>query len=80
MKNRTKSYCLGGALSAALILLGGVALADAELAPTTDFSQIEPGEDRPGGDTTHFKRLNRAAFSASSANLRVERALDGWVG
>lgn len=80
MKNRTKSYCLGGALSAALILLGGVALADAELAPTTDFSQIEPGEDRPGGDTTHFKRLNRDAFSHSSANMPFEREMDFKVG
>ncbi|EKV29481.1 putative thiol oxidoreductase [Caenispirillum salinarum AK4] len=52
----------------------------AGLAPTTDFSAPEPGEDRPGGDTTHTKRLDRNAFSHSSANMAFEREMNFKVG
>lgn len=50
------------------------------LAPTTDFTRPEPGEERQGGDATHFKPVNRNAFSLSSANMPFERELKFKVG
>ncbi|WP_343562715.1 di-heme oxidoreductase family protein [Kiloniella sp. b19] len=40
----------------------------------------EAGEEKPGGDTSHKKRLNKNAFSHSSANLPFEKELDFKVG
>ncbi len=51
-----------------------------ELAPATDFSAPEPGEDMPGGATTHRKALDRNAFSHSSANMAFEREMNFKVG
>lgn len=50
------------------------------LAPTTDFSAPEAGEDMPGGATSHTKRLDRNAFSHSSANMAFEREMNFKVG
>ncbi|MCB1866005.1 MAG: hypothetical protein KDG50_11280 [Chromatiales bacterium] len=47
---------------------------------TTDFTRAEPGEARPGGDTTHAKQLNKDAFSHASANMSFERELDFKIG
>ena len=49
-------------------------------APATDFSQPEPGERLPGGDTTSKKSVNRNAFSHNAANLPFEKELDFKVG
>lgn len=69
---------------AAGLLAAPIATASAEprdgLAPTTDFSAPEPGEDRPGGAATHDKRLDRNAFSQSSANMAFEREMNFKVG
>lgn len=54
--------------------------AEVSLAPTTDFSAPEAGEERQGGDATHFKALNRNAFSLSSANMAFDRELNFKVG
>lgn len=58
------------------------ALAQAQAAPaaTPDFSKPEEGEALPGGATTHHKRLNRDAFSHSSANMAFEREMDFKIG
>ncbi len=48
--------------------------------PTSDFSQPEAYERRPGGAATIFKILNRSAFSHHSANMPPERQLDFHVG
>ncbi len=53
---------------------------EVSLAPTTDFSAPEPGEVLQGGEGTHFKSLNRNAFSLSSANMAFERELRFKVG
>lgn len=54
--------------------------ARAGLEPATVFSAPEPGEDRPGGAATHDKRLDRNAFSQSSANMAFEREMNFKVG
>ncbi|MQX37818.1 di-heme oxidoredictase family protein [Roseospira navarrensis] len=41
---------------------------------------FEPGEDRPGGETTHDKARDRNAFSHSSANMAFDREMDFKVG
>lgn len=46
----------------------------------TANAPLEPGEDRPGGDATHFRPLDRNAFSHASANLGFERELQFKVG
>lgn len=43
-------------------------------------SGLEPGEDRPGGATTHHKALNADAFSHPSANMAFAREMDFKVG
>ncbi len=53
---------------------------EAVIQPTTDFSEPEPFEVRPGGGTTVFKLLNRHAFSHPSANMPFGRQLDFNVG
>jgi len=50
------------------------------LEPFQDFSKAEQGEHLPGGTATSRKRLNRNAFSHSSANMSFERELDFKIG
>lgn len=45
-----------------------------------DFSQAQPGEHLPGGDTTHRKKLNSKAFMHPIANMPFEQQLDFRVG
>lgn len=74
---------LGRGLLAACVIATFSATAAAietPLAPTSDFSRPEDGEVKQGGDATHFKRINRNAFSHSSANIAFERELDFKVG
>ncbi|MCA1971688.1 MAG: thiol oxidoreductase [Caenispirillum sp.] len=52
----------------------------AGLAAAADFSAPEPGEDMPGGATSHRKALDRNAFSNSSANMAFEREMNFKVG
>jgi CxxC motif-containing protein (DUF1111 family) len=54
---------------------------DALLAPTTDFSKIEQGEDKPGGGATSHGSVDSAnAFSLSSGNMNFKRELDFKIG
>jgi CxxC motif-containing protein (DUF1111 family) len=83
---------LGGALlvGACLPLLTGVASTyatdevagiEALLAPTTDFSKLEQGEDKPGGGATSRGSTDTAnAFSLSSGNMGFRRELDFKIG
>ena len=48
--------------------------------PTDDFTKAEPGEALPGGTTTSRKKVNRNAFSHSSANMAFDKELDFKVG
>jgi CxxC motif-containing protein (DUF1111 family) len=73
------------ALGLALPLLAGVWQvygADAPaLAPTTDFSKPESGEDQPGGEATSRGSVDNAdAFSHSSGNLGFKREMDFKIG
>ena len=81
---------LGGAFGAALPLLAGVLQiygegADAAIrglvTPTTDFSKLETGEDKPGGGATSRGSTNTAnAFSLSSGNMDFKRELNFKIG
>ena len=83
---------LGGAIAfgAALPLLAGVLQSYGEgadaaiqtlLAPTTDFSKLETGEDKPGGGATSRGSTNTAnAFSLSSGNMDFKRELNFKIG
>lgn len=89
---RAYRACLGGAIAfgAALpLLVGAVATygtgvaegLESLLAPTTDFSKLEQGEDRPGGGATSRGSTNtRNAFSLSSGNMGFRRELDFKIG
>jgi len=44
------------------------------------YSSIEPGEQFPGGATTHRKKINKNAFSHGSANMSFEKELDFKIG
>ena len=89
---RARRAWLGGAIAfgAALPLLAGVlqsygedvgAAAQALLAPTADFSKLEPGEDKPGGGATSRGSTNTAnAFSLSSGNMDFKRELNFKIG
>ena len=60
---------------------GAEAGIDALLAPTTDFSKIEQGEEKPGGGATSRGSVETPnAFSLSSGNMDFERELDFKVG
>jgi CxxC motif-containing protein (DUF1111 family) len=49
--------------------------------PTTDFTKLEPGEDKPGGGATSRGSTGTAnAFSLSSGNMDFKRELDFKVG
>lgn len=75
-----------GVLTAFLPAAGSGVLAQSALAaspsssPAPDFSKPEEGEALPGGAATHHKRLNRDAFSLSSANMAFEREMNFKVG
>lgn len=45
-----------------------------------DFSRPEPGEEMPGGATSHSKALNQDAFSHSSANMSFAKEMDFKIG
>ncbi len=84
--NRAKAW-LGGALvlGACLPLAAGAATstddARALLAPATDFTKPEPGEDMPGGDATSRASTGNAnAFSSSSGNMGFRKELDFKIG
>jgi CxxC motif-containing protein (DUF1111 family) len=50
-------------------------------APTTDFSKLEQGEDKPGGGATSRGSIDTAnAFSLSSGNMGFRRELDFKIG
>ena len=60
---------------------GAEAGIDALLWPTTDFSKIEQGEEKPGGGATSRGGVDTPnAFSLSSGNMDFERELDFKVG
>ena len=83
---------LGGVLlaGACIPLLAGLALQTAEAggagssdagSAAADFSQLEPGEDRPGGDATSRARTDTAnAFSQASGNMGFRKELDFKIG
>jgi CxxC motif-containing protein (DUF1111 family) len=51
------------------------------LAPTTDFSQLEQGEDKPGGEATSRGTVDTPnAFSLSSGNMGFRRELNFKIG
>src|SRR5262249_22274 len=51
------------------------------LAPTTDFTKLEEGENKPGGGATSRGSTDTAnAFSLSSGNMDFRRELDFKVG
>jgi len=51
------------------------------LAPTTDFSKLEQGEDKPGGGATSRGSTDTAnAFSLSSGNMGFRRELNFKIG
>ena len=51
------------------------------LAPTTDFSKLEQGEDKPGGGATSRGSTDtKNAFSLSSGNMNFRRELDFKIG
>jgi CxxC motif-containing protein (DUF1111 family) len=59
---------------------GGAAV-DGLLQPTTDFSKLEMGEDKPGGGATSRGSTSTAnAFSLSSGNMDFKRELDFKIG
>lgn len=62
------------------LLISASAMATASTPNTTDFSQPEPGEQYPGGSTSHTKRHDKKAFSHPSANMRFEQTLDFKIG
>ncbi|MFZ2019323.1 MAG: hypothetical protein WAU90_11710, partial [Methyloceanibacter sp.] len=54
---------------------------DSLLAPTTDFTKLEPGEAKPGGEATSRGSTDTPnAFSLSSGNMDFKRELDFKVG
>jgi CxxC motif-containing protein (DUF1111 family) len=54
---------------------------DTVLAPTTDFSRPEVGEENPGGGATSRGSVdNTNAFSNSSGNMEIKRELDFKIG
>ena len=74
-RSRARTRLLGAIVfGAALPLAAGVwqtygadtQEVDALLAPTTDFSKIEQGEDKPGGGATSRGSVASNAFSLSS--------------
>jgi CxxC motif-containing protein (DUF1111 family) len=89
---KARRACVGGSIAfgAALTLLVGAlqtygqgvdAAMQGLLAPTADFSQLEPGEGKPGGGATSRGSLDTAnAFSLSSGNMDFKRELNFKIG
>jgi len=51
------------------------------LAPPEDFTKLEPGEEKPGGDATSRGSVdNTNAFSHSSGNMSFQKELDFKIG
>ena len=51
------------------------------LAPTADFTKLEPGEEKPGGGATSRGSTNTTnAFSLSSGNMDFKRELNFKIG
>ena len=57
------------------------ASAESLLAPTTDFTKLEPGEDKPGGGATSRGSTDTSnAFSLSSGNMGFRKELSFKIG
>ena len=77
-------------MGACLPLLAGAAVSyatdqeasvEARLAPTSDFTKLEQGEDKPGGGaTSRGSTDNSNAFSLSSGNMGFRKELDFKIG
>ncbi len=52
----------------------------ADLSQGPSFAEPEPGEQFPGGATSHTKLLNQDAFSQPSANMPFEREMNFKIG
>jgi CxxC motif-containing protein (DUF1111 family) len=90
--HRARAALLAGAVlaGAALPLLAGVvatygeaakSVVESLIAPTTDFTKLEAGEDKPGGGATSRGSSSTAnAFSLSSGNMSFRRELDFRIG
>ena len=63
-----------------LFALSAAGLLASAVADPLGVSGLEPGEDLPGGATTHHKRLDKDAYSHASANMSFEREIDFKVG
>ncbi len=89
---QARHACLSGAIAfgAALTLLVGAlqshgqgagAAIESLIAPTSDFTEPEPGEAKPGGGATSRGSTSTAnAFSLSSGNMDFKRELEFKVG
>ena len=89
---QARHACLSGAIAfgAALTLLvgalqshgqGAEAAIESLIAPTSDFTEPEPGEAKPGGGATSRGSTSTAnAFSLSSGNMDFKRELEFKVG
>lgn len=92
LSGRTRRARLIGAIlfGAALPLCAGAIETSGEsmdatgenlIAPTTGFTRLEPGEDKPGGGATSRGSTSTAnAFSLSSGNMDFKRELDFKIG
>ena len=90
--SRARRACLAGAVlfGAALPLCAGAletygedagAAVQSLIQPTTDFSKLEEGEQKPGGGATSRGSTDTAnAFSLSSGNMDFKRELDFKIG
>lgn len=70
----SRQFSLPGSIAVTALAIAVSATAAA------DYSQLQPGEELPGGSTTHHKRLNINAFSQSSANMSFENELNFKLG
>lgn len=82
--NNTRKFC-NGFLALCLMAFPAYAEMSADeraqtLAPTTDFSAAEPGENLPGGTATNTRRFDREAFSQPSQNMSFIDRADFFVG
>ncbi|HKA99753.1 MAG TPA: di-heme oxidoredictase family protein [Methyloceanibacter sp.] len=67
--------------AAALQTHGEDTAAENLISPTTDFTKLEPGEDKPGGGaTSRGSTATPNAFSLSSGNMDFKRELEFKVG
>ncbi len=90
LEGHPRKLTLGAAivLGTSLPLIAGVLVTlatddytPAMVAETQDYSRLEPGEDKPGGDATSRGSVTTAnAFSFSSGNLDFKREFDFKIG